>query len=146
MTGWLSRIGAASQILAAALSAALGLRLMSGAIAEAQAQRYAAARAGPTLALPTPIAEPVASPGAQPLPETRKADAISLRLMLSVLVGPQRSEVFVNGARLGLSPYFGQLSCKQGENLRIEVVPAQPRAPLITRQVRCEGENLLVRD
>lgn len=136
------------QLLGGALCAALGLRIMIGAIAEARAAKVVPSPPeqkpalldmadqmigeGPELPLPPP---PVTAPA---------ATAKSLRLFLSVVVGPERSDVFVNGTRLGLSPYLGDFTCKHGEDLQIEVVPA--KGPLITRQAKCAGQTVLIRD
>jgi hypothetical protein len=122
---------------------------MIGAIAEVQAVRVAA-----TPELPAPeqavLAEELTPPPSAPPPPPPRSRSVeapsgpSMRLMLSVLVGPERSEVYVNGRRVGLSPYLGDLTCKQGEDLKIEVVPV--RQPLITRQAKCVGRTLLIRD
>jgi hypothetical protein len=147
---WVQWTRCASQLLGAGLGAALGLRIMIGAIAEAQALRAAAleppAPEQPALlALAEELTPP--PPAAPPPQRSRHGEAPtgpSVRLMLSVVVGPERSEVYVNGRRLGLSPYLGDFTCKHGENLKIEVVPV--RKPLITRQAKCVGQTLLIRD
>jgi hypothetical protein len=140
---WIDRAGRGAQLLGGALVAALGVRVMTLAIGEAQARRLPApepAVIAPPAAAPA-RAEPVRAPLGPP-PKTVPKGA-PLRLMLSVLAGPERSEVFVNGSRLGLTPYLGDLSCKQGEPLRIEVVPAQQG--LISRSAICEGRTLFIR-
>lgn len=140
---WLDRTRRGAQLLGGALLATLGLRVMTLAIGEAQARRLPP----PTpvmLAPPAPVAlpsEPVRA--ALGPPEKTVPKGAPLRLMLSVVAGPERSEVFVNGSRLGMTPYLGDLSCKQGEPLRVEVVPAQQG--LISRSAICEGRTLLIR-
>jgi hypothetical protein len=141
----------ASQLLGASLGAAVGLRIMVGAITEARAERTAAAVEPIAPEQPALLAlaeELTAPPPLQPPPTVEPNEAApsgpSVRLMLSVVVGPERSEVYVNGRLLGLSPYLGDFTCKQGENLRIEVVPV--RQPLISRQAKCIGRTLLIRD
>jgi hypothetical protein len=141
------RASKAAQLLGGLLCAALGLRLMTLAIGDAQASR---------MPLPAPKAAPFASttPAAVttgpararhvPAPDRgRHSAGDSLRLMLSVLAGPERSEVYLNGSRLGLTPYLGDLTCKQGEQLRIEIVPT--REALISRSATCEGRTLWIR-
>ena len=146
---WIQRTRCASQLLGAGLGAAVGLRIMMGAIAEARPER-AAGVVEPKRPEPPPLmalAEELTPPPLAPPPRSQPDEApsgLSLRLMLSVVVGPERSEVYVNGRRLGLSPYLGDFTCKQGENLKIEVVPV--RQPLITRQAKCLGRTLLIRD
>lgn len=139
----LDRAGKGAQLLGGLLCAALGLRVMTLAIGEAQARR-------------APVPEPVAeAPKAKPGPATARERHRSaperataptgapLRLMLSVNAGPERSEIYVNGSRIGLSPYLGDYSCKQGEQLRVELVP--PKGALVTRSATCEGQTLLIR-
>ena len=135
----------AAELFGAVSFAALGLHLMIQAVGDARARR---APPLPHLVMPEEQAEalPSTSPAVLPVP-TRvhrdPSDAVPVRLMLSVLAGPERSEVYVNGSRVGYSPYLRDLSCKSGEKLRIEIVPR--RAPLIERFATCEGTTLLIR-
>jgi len=139
---WIDRVGRGAQLLGGALVATLGVRVMTLAIGEAQARRLPVSQ--PVVASPAPALEP-ALPVRAPLgpPPKTVPKGAPLRLMLSVLAGPERSEVFVNGSPLGLTPYLGDLSCKQGEPLRIEVVPAHQG--LIRRSAICEGRTLFIR-
>ena len=146
---WMDRARRTCQLLGAALCAALGLRIMLGAISEARAQRVVAPVAQPDAIKPPLLGladEMVGSKVAPvaPKPEAKAKSGASLRLMLSVTVGPERSEIFVNGTRLGLSPYLGDFTCKEGESLEIQVVPVH--LPLVTRQAKCVGKTLLIRD
>ena len=140
----LKRASKAAHLLGGLLCAALGLRVMALAIGDAQARRA-----------PVPVASAEVAPQVGTVPATARAQHVPapersnatvgppLRLMLSVVAGPERSEVYVNGSRLGLSPYLGDYTCKAGEQLRIEVVPAHQG--LITRSATCEGQTLLIR-
>jgi len=143
--GTLERASKAAQLLGGVLCAALGLRLMTLAIGDAQARRAPAAAAPepPAAVAPAPPSRVSARNRRVPAPERASGESSSLRLTLSVVTGPERSEVYVNGSRLGLSPYIGDYTCKQGEKLRIEVVPA--REALITRSAICEGQTLSIR-
>jgi len=142
----LRRASKVAHLLGGLLCAALGLRVMTLAIGDAQARR-APARPAPSDVAPVAGRAPVPAPArAQHVPAPERSTAVSgapVRLMLSVLAGPERSEVYVNGSRLGLSPYLGDYTCKAGEQLRIEVVPAHQG--LITRSATCEGQTLLIR-
>lgn len=143
----LDRTGKIAQLLGGLLCAALGLRVMTLVIGEAQARRAPVAepRAVASKTGPAPAPGPAtARTRHQPAPERARAlGGPSLRLMLSVNAGPERSEVYVNGSLLGLSPYVGDLTCKEGEQLRVEVVP--PKGALVTRSATCEGRTLLIR-
>jgi hypothetical protein len=147
---WAGRIGQGLGVLGGVLFALSGLRLMTVAVvwaAEARAPAPTLASREPASArVPAPrsrvaahtaanaIAEPEALPGGEPL-----------RLMLAVSAGAPRSEVFVNGSRLGLSPYLGDFTCKRGEKLKVEIVPAVS-LPLIERQAVCDGKTLRIED
>lgn len=143
---WWTRAWQAPQLLGGVLCAALGLRIMIVAVGEARAAR-AAAPAPETEPALRQLAEQISAPAEEieALPAPAPAPEVkSLRLFLSVVVGPERSEVFVNGARLGLSPYLGDFTCKQGESLAIDIVPVE--RPLITRRATCAGKTVLIRD
>ncbi|MET0410109.1 MAG: hypothetical protein ABW217_02380 [Polyangiaceae bacterium] len=148
---WLRGLGQGLGMLGAALCAAAGLRLMTVAVAwavEARSPEPALASSVPPLAAPRArvtahvAARATASPQLPgPLPTGEP-----LRLMLAVSAGAPRSEVYVNGSRLGLSPYLGDYTCKRGEKLKVEIVPAAASAPLIVRDAVCEGKTLRVQD
>lgn len=145
---WMSRTQAGLQLLAAALGAALGLRIMIDAIGHARSAQAAAAPVAekpPLLELADELtARAPQPPPIEPEQPEEQEPGKSLRLFLSVVVGPERSEVFVNGTRLGLSPYLGDFTCKEGEDLSVQIVPS--RGALITRQAKCGGQTLLIRD
>ena len=61
---------------------------------------------------------------------------------LLVQLGPPRSEVIVNGRRLGETPFAGQWSCVDGDRLKIQIVPRE--GVPIERALRCGGATLLV--
>jgi len=48
-----------------------------------------------------------------------------LRIYLVVNVGPDRSEVLVNGVTHGQTPYVGEVNCQPGGMLSITVVPGK---------------------
>ena len=142
----LDRATQATGLLGGSLCAVLGLRLMILSIVDARARRAPAPVVGESTASAAPqvgAGPPRARARHVPAPERGTADGSSVRLMLSVVAGPERSEVYVNGSRLGLSPFLGDYSCKHGEELRIEVVPAHQA--LITRSATCEGQTLWIR-
>ena len=57
----------------------------------------------------------VAGTGNRPPPRTR--------VYLVVNVGPDRSELLINGVTQGHTPYVGEMGCQAGTVLRITVVP-----------------------
>lgn len=80
------------------------------------------------------------APTTQTLPEPAPNPSPQLRRIL-VDLGPERSEVFLDGHLVGHTPYVGQVSCTTEAPVRIEVLPAQG-AP-IKRIVVCRGANLI---
>ena len=63
-----------------------------------------------------------------------------MSVTLGVTAGPPRSEVYVNGRRVGQTPFFGDMSCKAGLPLRVELVP--PSGPPLTYERECLGGTL----
>jgi hypothetical protein len=47
----------------------------------------------------------------------------SLRIPLMVTADPDRSDVLVDGVNVGNSPFIGEITCKAGERIQIQVVP-----------------------
>ncbi len=123
------------------------------ALQEAQEAEEAAL---PPRKRPRPSPEAAIAEATQPTPESGSATGEpgateasvdsppatpELRTLL-VQSGPARSEVFVNGTRLGETPFAGQWSCREGDDVRVQIVPRQG-LPLV-RHLRCGGSTLLV--
>jgi len=58
--------------------------------------------------------------------------------------GPPRSEVFINGRLVGQSPFAGQVACKDGDTIRVAVLPKHG-AP-VTREMRCMANQPVERE
>lgn len=144
---WLDRLGQGLELVAAALLAAGTLRLMTVAVAWSAEQR-APERTSASAAEPRPtprVAPPAAPRVPEPAPSAAKpSGGEPLRLMVAVVAGPARSDVYMNGSRIGSSPYVGDIACKRGEKLRFEIVPAT--GPVLERQALCEGKTLRIDD
>jgi hypothetical protein len=63
--------------------------------------------------------------------------AFRLHTLISVTHGSQRSEVYVNGEFMGNTPYAGDVSCKRGEPVSVEIAPRN--GPPIVREVICQS-------
>ena len=61
---------------------------------------------------------------------------------LIVSVGPQRSEVFVNGVPVGRTPYVGDLQCAKGKKVRVDIL-ALKGTPL-RRDVECRSGTITI--
>jgi hypothetical protein len=120
----LQKIAHASRLAAAALAVlALGrfaFTAVETAIAEEQ-KPPTAPGPGPTAAgsgssgRARPSGSPVSS-----APSAPRGSPINVQLLVNV--GTERSEVFVDGAKVGSSPFVGTVSCRAGDKLDIEVV------------------------
>jgi hypothetical protein len=56
--------------------------------------------------------------------------------------GPDRAELRINGGVLGNAPYVGETSCRVGEKLVVELVPARGEAQRFERS--CEAGVLRI--
>lgn len=50
-------------------------------------------------------------------------DAVQVQLMVSL--GTDRSEVLVDGSLVGKTPFIGDVACRVGDTLKIDVIPAK---------------------
>jgi hypothetical protein len=62
----------------------------------------------------------------------------SVRIALAVSAGPPRSELYVSGRRLGNTPFVGDMACKVGQPLKVEVVPPEG-PPLVYERICAPG-------
>lgn len=145
---WIEPLRRGALSCCALMFAALSARAMLASIRVAAAAR---ARGEPAAADDAPALRELADHLRRPSPSrvtpsmgNGEHSRESRRVTLSVTVGPARSEVFVNGRRLGESPYVGDYACRVGETLRVEVVPAV--GPLIVRRAPCAGQTVFIRE
>lgn len=120
----IGRAADVSRFIAAGMLALCGARFAAMGIAfavERSAGPVASASNKPNLPPPV-ISRPVQS--ARPVVAKPPVKAgTSLRLPLMVMAGPDRSEVLVDGVNVGNSPFVGEVTCKAGERIQIEMVP-----------------------
>jgi len=111
-----------AQLCAALLLAVAGARFgVAGLLFAVRAQ-------APELSSATSPAPPAPASAIAPVPPptgpTVKVGA-ALRVPIVVNAKQERSEVRVDGVRVGHSPYVGEVSCKAGEQVKIDVLPPQ---------------------
>lgn len=70
-------------------------------------------------------------------PAAKGSGVFRLHTVISVTHGNQRSEVYVNGELMGNTPYAGDVSCKRGELVSVEIAPRN--GPPIVREVMCQS-------
>ena len=73
----------------------------------------------------------------------REERALRLRRVV-VDWGPERSEVFIGGKKVGHTPFGGQISCIDGQPVEIVVLPT--RGVPLQRRLQCSGEQLRVQN
>jgi hypothetical protein len=121
----IGRAADVSRFIAGGMLALCGARFAATGIAFAveRSTGPAAASASAKPNLPPPaVSRPVQS--AKPVATKPPVKAgTSLRLPMMVMAEPDRSEVLVDGVNVGNSPFVGEVTCKAGEKIQIEMVP-----------------------
>ncbi len=54
---------------------------------------------------------------------TKFSTGETVQVQLMVSVPPDRSEILVNGALVGRSPFIGDIACRVGDKVKIDVIP-----------------------
>ncbi|HSC89585.1 MAG TPA: hypothetical protein VLC09_20020 [Polyangiaceae bacterium] len=85
--------------------------------------------------------EPAADAGGPP---PGAPEPVAVQRTLWVKLGPARSLVYVNGVRLGETPYAGDWSCVDGSPVEVTVVP--PNGVPMVRRLICAGTLLVIKD
>jgi hypothetical protein len=106
-----SRVAEWSNVVGAIVLVAFGARYAVSSIG-AMLERDAAGPSGIASSRPAGSAPAVAS-------------GTPVRVKLVVYAKSERAEVRVDGAKLGSSPYLGETSCRAGETVVVELVPAR---------------------
>ena len=97
------------------LTAALRVAIVSFGATPPAPVASASASAAPATSAVMPA---VASGSAAPAPRGK-----AVRVRFSITAGPERSDVYIDGSKLGQVPFVGDSSCRAGEPVSIEVVP-----------------------
>ncbi|MCA9592643.1 MAG: hypothetical protein KC776_05005 [Myxococcales bacterium] len=114
------RAAAVAQLAAALMLLVLAIRFGVSAVTKSvESKNPELGPASSASAAPTPVVTKRPPPASVPTVERGK----SLRLPMVISIGPDRSELYVNGVRLGHTPFVGEVTCKAGEKIRIELVP-----------------------
>ena len=81
-------------------------------------------------------------PTDRPAPPSTGPSGQPIRARISVLTGPDRADVYIDGSKRGQVPYLGDLPCRVGETVVVEVVPA--RGHRLRFERRCESGTIKV--
>jgi hypothetical protein len=153
MKAVLERVARGAEWLAALLVFAVASRVAWIAIAdrlerpEPEPPAAASAPRRPLFDLPRPAPLPselLALSEAPQVPDSGPPAKETLRVTLVITLGPERSEVFVNGVAIGQSPYVGDWTCRRDEPLRIDVLP--PRGTPLHVERPCSPGTVRVGD
>lgn len=97
-----------------------------------------AAMAGPSVSATSEKARlPASSTPKTAAGQTTIRERVMIGTVLSVKHGTQRSGVYVDGELVGNTPFAGDLSCRRGEPVTIEIVPR--KGPAIVRTPVCHS-------
>lgn len=136
MNPTLRKLAEASYYLGAALVAVVAFRFAFVSIYPRTAGRDDAPKAETAPDAPRPARSAVdARPRDLPL-------GAPVRMRVVVTRGPDRAEVRINGGVLGNAPFVGETSCRVGESLVVELVPARGEAQRFER--KCEAGVLRI--
>lgn len=134
----LQRAAEGAQVVAALALATLGVRfgVWSTWTMWERDQRppTAVPTSGPTSAPPSEAATATPAPAGPP--------GAAIRPKLVVHGKRDRSEVRVDGGTVGRSPYLGEVSCRSGDVVVIEIVP--PTGPSTTHERPCTAGTIRV--
>jgi len=152
MRATLDRIESTAWLVTAALGAAMSLRLFTVVVGRA----FSTGAETPLVALPTAsgrstpndrqerlldLARAEDDAGATPRGSTGAA-AHLIRPQLYVNMGPERSTVYVNGVSVGQTPFIGEVTCRSGDPVKVDVDP--PAGAPMRFTGRCQGTVLRV--
>jgi hypothetical protein len=122
----LAKVSALLRLFASSAFAVLSVSLLWASLPESWADEPEApprplSLPGRSLALPPEATSaPVAS--GSPAVEEQALPPLGPRQIL-IDLGPPRSEVFVDGRRVGQTPFLGQVRCRPGREIQVQVIP-----------------------
>lgn len=128
------QMGAFARFVLAALVLTMAIRFAVVA--------FSASGAPPAAAGSGIAAAPPGAPGERPAPVASGPAGQPIRVRISVLTGPDRADVYIDGTQRGQVPYLGDLSCLAGENVVVEIVPKKGKKLRFDRP--CESGTIRV--
>ncbi len=117
----LQKVASAGRTLAGAVVAAAAMRFAVVAVGGVMAESDVPPQAAPASSASGATSATSARGRGQPMGSSAPAGT-PIQAQLLVNVGTDRSEVYVDGSKLGSSPYVGTISCVAGSKVQIEVV------------------------
>lgn len=136
------RASGVAQLVAAGMLALVGARFGTAGVLFAVRERAPTLDEGaPPARPPAPPAPASAAPPARPAGPVVKSGA-TLRLPLVVTLGADRSELRVDGLKVGNTPYVGEITCRAGETIKLDILP--PRGNPTSIEKRCVPGTLRV--
>lgn len=133
MRASVARAAGFAQVAAALLLCVVGVRFAVAGMLFAIEAREPALASAAGVQPAAPVAKPSAKPASGGAPSV--ASGSPLRVPLVVQSSDERAEVLVGGSSVGHTPYLGEVSCKAGERLKIDVLPR--KGPPRSFEPRC---------
>ena len=119
-----ARAASFSQFVAASLLALVGVRFGAHGVLLAVRQSAPTFQSSSTPP-PTPPPQPSAAPSAASSAALGVKLGSTLRIPIVVNSPRPRAEVRIDGILVGNTPYVGEVTCKAGEKIQIEVTPGK---------------------
>jgi hypothetical protein len=85
-----------------------------------------------------------ATPSISPNEKPASPHPVFISSYLAVQAGPPRSELRVNGALVGQTPFLGQISCELGQTVKLDVLP--PKGVPKRFEIPCLAGEMRLRD
>jgi hypothetical protein len=127
----LEEVGSWLQLVGAGLLVAVTVRYALIAIEEARARApspgdsVAASARKPSAEPPHSVASDSAPPPPVAPPSAPPASGKNVRISLVVDSTAPRAEVFVGGSKVGNAPFVGEVTCRAGGSIKVDVIPGQ---------------------
>ena len=116
---FLSRVATAVRTIAAFTAVAFAGRFLVVTVSAATAAEPMATKTSASSASPPPPSAMADAP--RPSASAVVASGSVIRTTIVVNVDPPRSEVTIDGARVGRTPYVGDVVCRAGEQVAVRV-------------------------
>lgn len=133
--------------IAARALGAIGVLVIAGRFAYVSAVAATAPSPSATASDSAPPARgservPIADRGSEPRPVPGKGKIVRVTAMITL--PPDQTEIFIDDARVGRTPYMGDVECEAGKRVRVKLVPPKgaPSASTIELDRACDSKDL----
>jgi hypothetical protein len=122
---WARTVGAVAALIFVGRFAFVAIR---AALAKTATPTEAASSSHPPRGMDRPprhgVPRDEASSASSSDPVVVATSGTAIRVTAMITAGPDRSEVFIDGADVGKTPYVGDASCRLGETVHVRIIPS----------------------